>query len=138
MSDNSLNRPLRALQFTLGATAVAAGADKFFNLLTDWERYLNNDFAEALGLTPSQFMKIVGVIEIAAGATVLSGRTCFGGLLVSAWLLGISGNLFSKGKYLDVAVRDINMAVAAYALAELAHRKAKMREEDDLELDRAA
>jgi len=138
MSDNSLDRPLRALQFTLGATAVAAGADKFLNLLTNWEQYLNEDFAEKLGLTPSQFMKLVGVIEIAAGATVLSGRTRFGGLLVSAWLLGISGNLFSKGKYLDVAVRDINMAVAAYALAELGHRKVKREANGDVELDRAA
>ncbi len=83
-------------------------------------------------------MSMVGVIEIAAGATVLSGRTRFGGLLVSAWLLGISGNLFSKGKFFDVAVRDINMAVAAYALAELAHRRQRRIAEEDIELETVA
>src|SRR3982751_2402283 len=125
METEALDRPYRALQFTLGATAVAAGADKFFNLLTDWEKYLNSEVPERLGLTPSQFMKIVGIIEIAAGATVLSGRTRFGGLLMSAWLLGITGNLVSTGRWFDIAARDINMAVAAYALAELAHQKKK-------------
>jgi hypothetical protein len=112
----------QALRYTLGATAVAAGADKFFNLLTDWEQYLNPAFAEALGLTPSQFMKIVGAIEIAAGSVVLTGRTRFGGLLTSAWLLGIAANLISTGEFLDIAVRDINMAVAAYTLARLSKK----------------
>jgi hypothetical protein len=135
---NSLDRPYRALQLTLGATAVAAGADKFFNLLTDWEQYLNDDVSDRLGLSPKQFMSIVGLVEIAAGATVLSGRTRFGGLLVSAWLLGISANLFSKGKFFDIAVRDINMAVAAYALAELAQRRRHHIEKEDIDLERAA
>jgi hypothetical protein len=139
VSEQSLDRPYRALQLSLGATAVAAGADKFFNLLTDWEQYLNPAFAEALGLTPSQFMKLVGLIEIAAGAVVLSGRTRFGGLLVSAWLLGITGNLISTGKFLDIAARDLNMAVAAYTLAELARRKQQSsRNEDEIEWERAA
>ncbi len=137
MSD-SLGRPYRALQLTLGATAVAAGADKFANLLTDWEQYLNTDFSDALGLSPRQFMSLVGVIEITAGLTVLSGRTRLGGFLVSGWLLGISANLFSEGKFLDIAVRDINMAVAAYALAELAHRRKSTRSHTDVECERAA
>jgi uncharacterized membrane protein YphA (DoxX/SURF4 family) len=137
MSD-SLDRPYRALQLALGTAAVAAGADKFFNLLTDWEQYLNDDVSDRLGLSPKQLMSLVGLVEIAAGATVLSGRTRFGGMLVSAWLLGISGNLFSKGKYFDIAVRDINMAVAAYALAELAQRRQRRIKKEDIELERAA
>jgi uncharacterized membrane protein YphA (DoxX/SURF4 family) len=137
MSD-SLDRPYRALQFTLGATAIAAGADKFFNLLTDWEQYLNDDVSDRLGLSPKQFMSLVGLIEIAAGATVLSGRTRFGGMLVSTWLLGITANLISKGKYFDIAVRDVNMAVAAYALAELAHRRTRNSRTEDTDFERAA
>ncbi|MGZ4813857.1 MAG: DoxX family protein [Terriglobales bacterium] len=127
----------QVLRFTLGATAVAAGADKFFDMLTDWEQYLNPAFAEAVGLTPSQFMKIVGMIEIAAGATVLSGRTRFGGWLMSAWLLGITANLISQREFLDIAVRDVNMAVAAYVLARLSKQKRKLQEHS-VDLDRAA
>ena len=127
----------QALRFTLGSTAVIAGADKFANALTDWEQYLDPRFAEAVGLTPSQFMKMVGVIEIAAGATVLSGRTRFGGYLMSAWLLGIAANLVSKREFFDIAARDVNMAVAAYALARLSNSKGKLQEHGT-ELDRAA
>ena len=31
----------KALQITMGATTFAAGLDKFFNLLNDWEQYLS-------------------------------------------------------------------------------------------------
>lgn len=125
MRDESLDRVYRALQISLGATAVVAGADKFFNLLTDWEQYLNPEISDRLGLSKKQFMSLVGVIEIMAGATVLSGKTRVGGMLISAWLLGITGNLISTGNFLDVAARDLNMAVAAYALAEMAKKKEK-------------
>ena len=125
MRDESLDRVYRALQISLGATAVVAGVDKFFNQLTNWEQYLNPEISDRLGLSKKQFMSMVGVIEVVAGVTVLSGRTRLGGLLMSAWLLGIGGNLVSTGSFLDVAARDLNMAVAAYALAEMANRREK-------------
>jgi hypothetical protein len=125
MKDETLDRVYRALQISLGTTAVVAGADKFFNLLTDWEQYLNPEISDRLGLSTKQFMSIVGAIEIVAGATVLSGKTRLGGMLMAAWLLGISGNLISTGSFLDVAARDVNIAVAAYALAELAKKREK-------------
>ncbi|HET9696485.1 MAG TPA: hypothetical protein VFP40_06425 [Terriglobales bacterium] len=124
MKDETLDRVYRALQISLGTTAVVAGADKFFNLLTDWEQYLNPEISDRLGLSTKQFMSIVGAIEIVAGATVLSGKTRLGGMLMAAWLLG-SGNLISTGSFLDVAARDVNIAVAAYALAELAKKREK-------------
>ena len=125
MRDESLDRVYRALQISLGATAVVAGVDKFFNQLTNWEQYLNPEISDRLGLSKKQFMSMVGVIEVVGGVTVLSGRTRLGGLLMSAWLLGISGNLVSTKSFLDVASRDLNMAVAAYALAEMANRREK-------------
>ncbi len=135
MRDETAHQMLR---FALGGTALAAGADKFTNLLTDWEQYLNPAFSEALGLTPAQFMRIVGAIEIAAGVTVLSGRTRFGGWLMSAWLLGITANLISTGKFLDVAARDLNMAVAAFTMARLAARRKAERSDEEIEQWEAA
>jgi hypothetical protein len=35
------------------------------------------------------------------------------------WLLAIAANLLAGGQFLDVAVRDVEMAIAAYTLARL-------------------
>jgi hypothetical protein len=63
-------------------------------------------------------MMIVGVIEIIAGILVLT-RTKLGASVVAAWLLLIACTLIFSGTYLDVAVRDIVMAIGAYILARL-------------------
>jgi hypothetical protein len=36
-----------------------------------------------------------------------------------AWLIGIAVNLLMTGMFFDLAVRDLEIAVAAYALARL-------------------
>jgi|tagenome__1003787_1003787.scaffolds.fasta_scaffold19536945_1 uncharacterized membrane protein YphA (DoxX/SURF4 family) len=113
-----------ALRITLGSTAVAAGADKFFNFLTDWEKYLSPMVAERLPISPGTFMRIVGVIEMAVGSGILLGYERPAGYICSAWLLAITGNLLTKPEHLDVAARDLNMALEAYTLARLAGMKA--------------
>ena len=65
------------------------------------------------------FMRIAGVIEMAAGVIVLSGLTRFGGYLVMAWLIAIALQLVFNGKYFDVAVRDVVMSLGAFTLARL-------------------
>jgi uncharacterized membrane protein YphA (DoxX/SURF4 family) len=130
-----------ALRITLGSTALAAGADKFFNLLTDWEKYLSPMVAERLPISPRAFMRVVGVIEMAVGSGILLGYERPAGYICSAWLLAITGNLLKKPEHLDVAARDLNMALEAYTLARLAGMKAssnygELREESS-EVDRA-
>ena len=115
----STEKILTTLRFTLGATTFIAGADKFTNLLTDWEQYLAPMAAENLPMSSRDFMRLAGVIEMAVGALILSGHTRLGGYISSAWLLAIAGNLLATGEYFDVAVRDVNMAAAAFAMAEL-------------------
>lgn len=58
-------------------------------------------------------MHVVGIIEIAAGIVVLSRFTILGAYVVSGWLTLIALSLIFSGHYLDVAVRDIVMAVGA-------------------------
>ncbi len=106
------------LKFTYGLIPIAAGADKFTNLLVDWAKYLHPSLAAALPFKPSVFMMIVGVIEIIAGIIVFAKPTV-GGYIVSAWLILIALSLLASGKYLDVAVRDIAMAIGAFSLARL-------------------
>ena len=98
---------------------IVFGLDKFFNLLTDWEKYLApwvNDLVPGSARTA---MLIVGVVEIVAGILVML-RPAAGGYVVAAWLAGIIVNLTSLGGYWDVALRDFGLLVGALALARLA------------------
>jgi len=106
------------LKFTFGLIAIIAGADKFTNLLTDWNHYLSPAIASFLPVSVSVFMKIVGIIEIVAGIVVFV-RPKMGGYIVCAWLVLISLNLVLHGDLLDVAVRDMAMAIGAFSLARL-------------------
>ena len=127
MLDSRLSSSWWALRLTYGLVPVVAGLDKFTNLLTQWTDYLSPTIPRLLGVAPSSFMHLVGVVEIAAGIFVLSRFTRAGAYLVSAWLLLIALNLLSTGRFFDVAVRDVVMAVGAYTLARLAEVKANVR-----------
>lgn len=96
---------------------LAMGADKFFNLLTDWTHYLAPQIAAVIPATT--FMRIVGVVEIVA-AIVVARAPRFGGYLVAAWLWGIILNLLLLPGYFDVALRDFGLSLGALALAQLA------------------
>ena len=109
------------LQLTFGIVPIVAGLDKFTNLLAHWADYLGNN-AAMLPFAPDIFMKIVGVIEIIAGVLVLL-RPRIGGYVVMAWLICIAIQLISTGHYLDVAVRDLVMAISAYTLVQLTKMK---------------
>ena len=117
--DNRLNTTWWALRLLFGVVPIAAGLDKFLNLLTDWTSYLNPVVTKLLPVAPGTFMHIVGVIEIAAGIVVLSRLTRVGAYVVTIWLIAIALNLLVMGKFLDVAVRDLGLAVAAFSLAQL-------------------
>jgi len=106
------------LKFTYGLVPVVAGADKFTNLLTNWSQYLHPAIKSALPFSEHTFMIIVGIIEIIAGILVLI-NTQKGAYLVSAWLVLIALSLLASGHYLDVAVRDLVMAIGAFSLAKL-------------------
>src|SRR5688572_23491341 len=115
-----VERVYKLMKLTYGLVPIVAGLDKFTNLLTDWEKYLNPTIAQLLPFTPHTFMLIVGVIEVIAGLIVL-WRPALGAYIVSAWLTLIALSLLATGGYLDVAVRDLVMAIGAYSLAQIAH-----------------
>ena len=115
---SELTKVQTVLKLTFGLVPIIAGADKFTNLLTDWPQYLNPSLASILPFSPHIFMMIVGVIEIAAGIIVLV-KTHIGAYIVSAWLVLIALTLLAGGKFLDVAVRDLVMAMGAYSLARI-------------------
>lgn len=118
-------KTLQLLRWTLGVTAVVAGFDKFTNLLTDWEKYLDPQVERNLPFEGRNFMRLVGIVEMLVGALVLSGHSKLGGYIASAWLLAIAGNLILGGEYLDVAARDVNMAIGALTVAAMSGIRAK-------------
>ena len=123
METVSLNQTIRPtftlLKYTFGVVPIVAGLDKFTNLLTDWSAYIEPSVAGLLPFSPHVFLIIVGIIEIAAGVIVLA-RPAIGGYVVAAWLVLIALSLLISGNYLDVAVRDLVLAVCAFSLARIA------------------
>src|SRR5205085_5910965 len=102
-----------------GIVPIVAGLDKFTDILAKWDNYLHPGLAAMLPFAPHTFMMIVGIIEIIAGIIVLI-KPVVGGYLVSAWLTLIALTLLASGNYLDVAVRDLVMALGAFSLARIA------------------
>lgn len=115
----SLKQSFNLLKFTFGIVPIVAGADKFTNLLTNWEQYINPAIANLLPFSSSTFMMIVGVIEILAGILVLR-KAEIGGYVVAAWLTMIALTLLAGFNYVDVAVRDLVMAISAFTMARIA------------------
>lgn len=119
MNTQRLTAPWWALRVALGGAAFLAGLDKFTNLLADWPAYLSPIAAHVLPISSSSFMHVVGVIEMIVGATILAGYTQLGGYVAAAWLLCIAANLVTTGRYFDIAVRDVGLAISAFTLARL-------------------
>ena len=96
-----------------------AGADKFFHFLVNWDRYLSPLIARMLPVSAHTCMLGVGVIEMIA-AVLVATVPMIGGLVVGAWLCGIILNLLSIPGYYDIALRDLGLALGAFALSRLA------------------
>jgi hypothetical protein len=106
------------MKYTFVIVPIVAGLDKFTDILVQWENYLNPGMVKLLPFTPHHFMEIVGVIEFVAGIIVFK-KPRLGGLIVAAWLALIALTLLGGLSYLDVAVRDLVMAISAYCMAKL-------------------
>jgi uncharacterized membrane protein YphA (DoxX/SURF4 family) len=113
-----LTAPLQALRIGIGLMATLAGLDKFFNILADWASYVSPLAAQILPVSPAVLMPIVGVVEIGVGVCILAVAPRIGAYAASVWLLLVAGNLVTGG-YLDIAVRDVVLAIAAFSLARL-------------------
>lgn len=124
MTDARLNRSWWTLRIGLGVVPIVAGLDKFFNLLTNWEMYLNPLAPKLLHLSPTTFMHIVGVVEIIAGIAVLTRYTRYAAYVVMIWMWCIALSLIAQLQFLDVAARDVLISLGAFALAQLSEVRA--------------
>jgi hypothetical protein len=114
-----LNAGWWALRIGLGMGPIITGVDKYFNKLADWGMYLSPLATKVVPVTPTTFMHVVGAVEIAAGVVVLTRWTKIGSYIVMLWLLGIALNLVTTGMFYDLAMRDVEIALGAFALSQL-------------------
>jgi hypothetical protein len=117
--DTRLEPAWQALRIGLGLMALLAGLDKFLNLLTNWTMYLSPLAERLMPLSPEAFMGVVGVVEMAVGLAILTRWQRLGGYVAMAWLTLIAINLVMTGMFYDLAVRDLELAIAAFVLARL-------------------
>lgn len=122
--NEKLNSAWWALRIGLGAAPFLAGLDKFFNLLAKWETYLNPMVPRLIPVSPATFMHTVGVVEMAVGLAILTRWTRLGAYVAAVWLVAIALNLLAMGAFLDVAVRDLLLALSAFTLARLTEVRA--------------
>src|SRR5437899_10515531 len=100
---------------------------QIFNKLTDWGMYLSPIVTRIVPVSATTFMRGVGVVEIIAGLIVLSRWTKLGSYIVMLWLIGVAVNLLMTGMFYDLAMRDVEIAVGAFALSQLAAVREQIR-----------
>lgn len=109
------------LKITYGLLFIVAGADKFTKYVTEWEKYISPLVLQHVPLTSFQIVVVVAIFEIILGIIILS-RTRLGAYIAAGWLMVIAVNLATM-MLLDIAVRDIVMAIAAFSLGQLTNIK---------------
>jgi hypothetical protein len=121
MTDNNdrLNISWWALRIGLGIGPIITGIDKYFNKLADWSMYLSPLATKLIPVSTPTFMHVIGLVEILAGLIVLSRWTRIGSYIVMIWLVAIAVNLVTSGMFYDLAMRDIEIAIGAFALSQL-------------------
>ena len=107
------------LHIAFTVAPLVAGIDKFFHFLVNWDQYVSPLVTRMLPISAHTFMLGVGLIEILA-ALLVAFMPAIGAWIVGAWLCGIILNLLSMPGYYDVALRDLGLALGAFALARLA------------------
>lgn len=130
--DRRLNVAWWTLRIGLGVGPFLAGLDKFFNRLTNWDMYLNPTIPQVLHVSPEAFMHAVGVVEMIAGVLVLTRFTRYAAYIVAAWLVAIAATLVSQGLFLDIAVRDVELALSAFVLAKLTEARETAEESSSI------
>jgi hypothetical protein len=134
MHEQTVDRTRSALKLAYGLAGIVSGADKFTNILTDWSMYLSPLSRRLIPVKPSTFMRAVGLVEIGAGALVLSRHTRLGAYVFGGWLGAIALQLFTHRRFHDVAVRDLMMALGAVTLAKLTEATMEERKQQEREI----
>ena len=121
-----------ALRIGIGLAAFLAGLDKFFDILANWGMYLSPFSQRLLPMGATTFMHLIGIVEMLVGLAILTRWTRIGAYIASVWLVLIAANLLSSGGFFDLAIRDVEIAIAAFVLARMTEVKQPSIIRDDV------
>jgi hypothetical protein len=112
----------RLMRYSYGAVVFLAGLDKVLgtNIITDWPKYVSPFVAHLLPMSVGAFIVTIGVVELVVGVMTFTRFTLLASYLSVAWLVVIAINLLMIGGYVDIAIRDLLLAVGALATSQLA------------------
>src|SRR5438132_9562748 len=116
--DSPSYQAYQILHVAFTVAPIVAGLDKFFHFLVNWDLYLAPIVPRTLHIGAHTFMLGIGGIEVIAGLLVAIAPR-IGGWVVGLWLCGIIVNLLTIPAYFDIALRDVGLALSAFALARL-------------------
>ena len=108
------------LRYSYGIVVLLAGIDKILgtNLIVEWSMYISPFVANLLPVSTGAFLVTIGLVEVVVALMLLTKYQKLGAYLSVAWLLLISVNLLILG-YVDIAIRDVLLAIGALVLAWL-------------------
>ena len=81
--------------------------------------YLSTLATRIVPVKGATIMHAVGIIEILLGALLLTRWTRIASMAVILWLAAIVANLTITGMFYDLAMRDTELAIGAFALFQL-------------------
>src|SRR5438045_8026315 len=88
-SDTRLGIAFWGLKLGLGGSAFLAGADKFTNLLVNWEKYMAPEARHQLPVSRKNFMRALGITEMLVSTGILTNQTRLARYTSSARLAAI-------------------------------------------------
>lgn len=108
------------LRYAYGIVILLVGLDKIFgtDFIVQWPKYISPFALSILPVSVPAFLLVIGVIEVAVAVMMLTRFPRIAGYLSIAWLLIIAVNLLLGG-FIDIAVRDILLAIGAYVSVQL-------------------
>lgn len=102
---------------------ILIGLDKFFYELCNWSTYISPFIMQMVSCQDRPLMGIVGLLEIIIGIGLIFWPRVFS-YVVCAWLFLVIINCLMAGRYLDTALRDVGLLLAAFCLALLSAKYA--------------
>lgn len=110
----------RLLRYAYGAVVFLAGLDKILgtDLIVNWPKYISPFVLSILPVSVGTFLLFMGIVEVIVAILLVTKFPRVGGYLTLVWLILISINLLMLG-YIDIAIRDLLLAVGAVAMAEI-------------------
>ncbi len=88
-----------------------------------WEQYVNPLLYTTFGIEYATLKLFIAAVEIVLGLLVLTRWTRVGAYGIALWFFIIVANLVAGWAYLDIAARDVVLAIGAISLARLTEVK---------------